>query len=182
MRSQILLVTLILFSCIGLIQQDEPPDELMNPLTFQNSSTERVSKRYISHEPIQVEHDQDFEAVAIAGNGSGSNPYILAGWEISGSTTWGTALRDAGKQPGEVIVISMDYSEQNLDWVSEGWVYALVGQPLYEECYRAVELLIDVLHGKEIEFANPYPAPLITADEVDTYYAYGERVRSRWKD
>jgi ribose transport system substrate-binding protein len=99
----------------------------------------------------------------------------------AGSTTWATALMDAGKEPGDVKVISMDYSEQNLDWVSDGWVLALVGQPLYEETYRAVELLIDMLHGKEIEFTNWYPAPLITIDDVDKYYAYGERVLERWK-
>jgi len=99
----------------------------------------------------------------------------------AGSTTWATALRDAGKQPGDVKIISMDYSEQNLDWVRDGWVYALVGQPLYEETYRSVELLIELLEGNDIEFANWYPAPLIQAADVDTYYDYGVRVRDRWE-
>jgi len=99
----------------------------------------------------------------------------------AGSTTWATALRDAGFEAGDVTVISMDYSEQNLDWVSEGWVYALVGQPLYEETYAAVEMLLEILQGHEIDFANDYPAPLIFADDVDQYYAYGERVVERFK-
>ena len=93
----------------------------------------------------------------------------------AGSTTWATALRDADFAPGEVKVISMDYSEQNLDWVKDGWVSALVGQPLYEETYKAVELLVDLLHGEDIEFANLYPAPLIQADSIQKYYDYAAR-------
>ena len=99
----------------------------------------------------------------------------------AGSTTWATALRDAGKEAGEVAVISMDYSEQNLDWVRDGWVLALVGQPLYEETYAAVEMLVEIMKGGQVEFANDYPAPLIFADDVDQYYAYGERVVERFK-
>jgi len=93
----------------------------------------------------------------------------------AGSTTWATALRDADFAPGEVKVISMDYSEQNLDWVKDGWVSALVGQPLYEETYKAVELLVGLLHGEDIEFANLYPAPLIQADSIQKYYDYAAR-------
>lgn len=93
----------------------------------------------------------------------------------AGSTTWATALRDADFEPGEVVVISMDYSQQNLDWVKDGWVHALVGQPLYEETYRAVELLVDILHGEDVQFANIYPAPLIQADTIHKYYDYAAR-------
>ena len=69
----------------------------------------------------------------------------------------------------------MDYSEQNLDWVRDDWVYALVGQPLYEETYRAVELMVDLLHGEEIQYANIYPAPLIQKDTIHKYYDYAAR-------
>jgi len=70
----------------------------------------------------------------------------------------------------------MDYTRVNLDLVKAGWVYAVVGQPLYEEVYRDVELLIAALKGEEVQFANTMDSPIITADMVDKYYGYADRV------
>lgn len=146
--------------------------------------TERMKELCPGIEVYEPEEEGFEPAAAIAKAAAilNAHPDITGAYSTTGagSTTWATALRDADKEPGEVVVISMDYSEQNLDWVSDGWVYALVGQPLYEECYRSVELLVDLLHGEEIDFVNWYPAPLIQIDDVDTYYAYGQRVSERW--
>jgi len=132
--------------------------------------------------PPEEELFEPSAAIAKAAAILNAHPDITGAYSTTGagSTTWATALRDAGHEPGDVFVISMDYSEQNLDWVSQGWVGALVGQPLYEETYRAVELLIDLLEGEDVDFANWYPAPLIMKNDVDKYYDYGVRVRERW--
>ena len=90
--------------------------------------------------------------------------------------TWGKAVEQAGKEKGEVVIIGMDYTRPNLDMVKAGWVYALVGQPIYEETYRCVELLIANLKGEKVEFDNVYPSPIITIDDVDKYYGYADRV------
>jgi len=92
------------------------------------------------------------------------------------ATSWGKAVEQAGKQPGEIVIIGMDYTRENLDLVKAGWVYALVGQPIYEETYRCVELLVANLKGEKVEFSNTYPSPIITIDDVDTYYGYADRV------
>jgi hypothetical protein len=55
-------------------------------------------------------------------------------------------------------------------------VYAVVGQPLYEETYRCLELLVLALKGEEVPFANVMDSPIITADMVDKYYGYADRV------
>jgi ribose transport system substrate-binding protein len=146
--------------------------------------TEHIKELCDGIEVLEPEEEGFEPATAIAKAAAilSANPDITGAYSTTGagSTTWATALGDAGNGPGDVVVISMDYSEQNLDWVSQGWVTALVGQPLYEETYQSVELLIDLLHGEEIQFANIYPAPLIQKEDVDTYYAYGERVKGRW--
>ena len=135
---------------------------------------------------VLVPQEEGFEPSASAAKASAiltANPDLVAAYSTTGAgaTTWMTAARDAGKQPGDIIIISMDYSEQNLDLVRDGWVYALVGQPLYEQSWRGVELLIDILHGRAVEYINWYPAPLIFAADVDIYYDYGKRVNLRWK-
>jgi ribose transport system substrate-binding protein len=135
-------------------------------------------------EVLEAEEEGFEPAAAIAKAAAilSAHPDITGAYSVTGagSTTWATALRDAGYQPGDVVVISKDYSEQNLDFVRDGWVHCLVGQPLYEETYRAVELLVELLKGNEIQFRNDYPAPLIFAADVDKYYEYGTRVTERW--
>jgi len=159
------------------------PNDIETPAV--NAFTARMEELCPGIEGFPPEEEGGEPAAAIAKAAAilTAHPDITGAYSTTGagSTTWATALRDAGKEPGDVMVVSMDYSEQNLDWLSQGWVYAIVGQPLYEETYRAVELLVDLLHGEEIQFANWYPAPIILAEDVDKYYAYGERVRQRWK-
>lgn len=141
--------------------------------------TARMEELCPGIEVLEPEEEGFEPATAIAKAASiiSAHPDVKGAYSTTGagSTTWATALRDADFEPGEVPVISMDYSEQNLDWVADGWVLALVGQPLYEETYRAVELLVDVLHGEQIEYANMYPAPLIQEDTIHKYYDYAAR-------
>jgi ribose transport system substrate-binding protein len=103
------------------------------------------------------------------------NPDITGAFSTTGNgpTTWARAAEDASKEG--LIVISMDYTRPNLDLVKEGKVYGLVAQPLYEEFYKSVELLTDILDGKEIEYLNLLPAPIVTAADLEKYYAFNDR-------
>jgi len=102
------------------------------------------------------------------------NPDITGAFSTTGNgpTTWATAADETGKK---IVIISMDYTRPNLDLVKEGKVYALVAQPLYEEFYKAVELLVKVLNGEKIEYRNLLPAPIITAKDLDKYYEFNDR-------
>jgi len=110
-----------------------------------------------------------------------ANPDIVGALSTTGNgpTTWSSAAADTGFEDGEIVIISMDYTRPNLDLVREGKVYALVGQPLYEEFYEGVFLLDRLLRGEEIEFENEYRAPIITVDDLDTYYALNDEVESK---
>lgn len=128
--------------------------------------------------PPELEGGDQPSAIAKAGAILTAHPDIKGAYGTTGGspTTWAKALEQAGRKPGEVIVVGMDYTRPNLDLVKAGWVYALVGQPIYEECYRAVEILVAKLKGEPVEFNNVYPSPIITAADVDKYYGYSDRV------
>jgi ribose transport system substrate-binding protein len=106
-----------------------------------------------------------------------ANPDLSAAFSTTGAgaSNWTKALQDLGYEKGRVKVAGMDYSRQNLDYVKSGWVAFLVGQPLYEEHYKAVECLVNKLKGNPCPLQNPFPAPLITTENINTYYGFNDR-------
>jgi ribose transport system substrate-binding protein len=144
------------------------------------SFTEQMGVRCPDVEVLQpeLEGGDPPSAIAKAGAILTAHPDIAGAFGTTGGspTTWAKALEQAGRDPGDVIVIGMDYTRPNLDLVKAGWVYALVGQPIYEETYKCVELLVAELKGEPVAFDNYYPSPIITAADVDKYYGYADRV------
>ncbi len=106
------------------------------------------------------------------------NPDIKAALSTTGAgpTTWARAAEETGRKDGAIVIISMDYTRPNLDLVKAGKVYALVGQPLYEEHYQAVVMLDKILRGEKVPYENPLPAPLITKADLDKYYQLNDKV------
>ena len=96
-----------------------------------------------------------------------------------GPLMWMNALKETNHEPGDIIVIAMDAVEENLDTVRDGWVYALVAQPGYEENYEAVRTLIAHDNGEKVEENQLLPAPIITKDEIGPYYEVVERVKEK---
>jgi ribose transport system substrate-binding protein len=107
-----------------------------------------------------------------------AHPEITAAFGTTGgsASAWAKALEQSGRKPGSTIVVGMDYTRENLDLVKAGKVTALIGQPLYEETYKALEILVANSKGQKINYANPLPAPIITVDNLATYYGYADRV------
>lgn len=128
--------------------------------------------------PPEIEGGDEPAAIAKAAAIITANPKLKGAFGTTGGspTTWAKAAEQSGQKPGDLVIIGMDYTRVNLDLVKAGWVYAVVGQPLYEEVYRDVELLILAMEGKEVPFANVMDSPIITADMVDKYYDYADRV------
>lgn len=128
--------------------------------------------------PVEEEGLDSPQAVAKAEALLTAHPEITAALSTTGggSTTWAQALKNKGYAPGQVKVVSNDYTRVNLDWVKSGWVQLLVGQPLYEENYQAVVLLVRQLKGEKVPFANKIPAAMVTKDNVDKYYGYADKV------
>jgi len=144
------------------------------------SFTEEYKLKCPDAEVLAPELEGGDQAAAIAKAGAilTAHPDIKAAYGTTGGspTTWAKALEQAGRKPGEVVVVGMDYTRPNLDLVKQGWVYAVVGQPIYEETYKAVEVLIANMKGEKVDFNNSYPSPIITITDVDKYYGYADRV------
>ena len=104
-----------------------------------------------------------------------ANPDIVGAFSTTGAgaSTWAGAIDNTGK---DIVCISMDYSEVNLDLVKEGKIYGLVAQPLYDAFYDAVEILDKHFRGESYEWANVVEAPIITSENVDEYYELTEYV------
>jgi ribose transport system substrate-binding protein len=98
------------------------------------------------------------------------NPDVTGAFSTTGNgiQTWSGAARKAGR---EVAIIGMDYIRQNLDIIKSGAAYGLVAQPLYEEGAKTAELAAALAEGKEVPYLNPLPAKVITAADLDPYYA-----------
>lgn len=98
------------------------------------------------------------------------NPEVNGAFSTTGNgiQTWSGAARKAGR---DVAIIGMDYIRQNLDIIKSGAAYGLVAQPLYEEGAKTAEIAAALAEGKEVPYLNPLPAKVITAADLDPYYA-----------
>ncbi|MCL4425534.1 MAG: sugar ABC transporter substrate-binding protein [Actinobacteria bacterium] len=109
-----------------------------------------------------------------------ANPDIVAALSTTGGgpTTWAGAQKDTGKK---IVAVGMDYTRVNLDLVKNGEIFAVVGQPLWEESYAAAELLDKTLRGEKPPYWTKLSAPFITKDKLAPYYSMLEKVEAAIK-
>ena len=98
-----------------------------------------------------------------------ANPDIVGALSTTGGgpTTWAGGQKETGVP---LTAIGMDYTRVNLDLVDNEEVYAVVGQPLWDESYTAAQLLKKMAAGEQVPYWTEQPAPVITKADVDTYY------------
>jgi ribose transport system substrate-binding protein len=95
-----------------------------------------------------------------------------------GPTTWAGAQKETGRK---IVAVGMDYTRVNLDLVKSGEVYAVVGQPLWEESFGAAELLDKAARGEKVPWWTKLPAPFITKDNLDPFSALLDKVEAALK-
>jgi ribose transport system substrate-binding protein len=95
-----------------------------------------------------------------------SHPDLLGAFGSTGNSpiTWADAATKAGKKDGELVIVGMDATEGNLDYLDSGKVTAIVAQPLYEEAYKTMEYLDKVLRGGTVPAWTDLDAPIVTKD------------------
>lgn len=95
-----------------------------------------------------------------------SNPDIIGAFGTTGNSpiTWADAAAKAGYADGEILIVGMDATEANLDYLEKGKVAALVAQPLYDGAYKTVEYLDKIFHGESVPMWTDLEAPLVTKD------------------
>lgn len=144
------------------------------------SFTNRIKQNYpnIKVLPPEMEGFDPPQAIAKAVALLQRNSAITAAFGTTGGspTTWAKAVEQVGRKPGSVVIVGMDYTRANLDLVKSGQVSALVGQPLYEETYKALSLLVAHTKKQPVAYDNPFPAPIITIQDIEKYYGIADRV------
>lgn len=127
--------------------------------------------------PVEQEGLEPLEAMNKVAAIITANPDLKGAFGTTGGSinAWGKALQQAGKKPGDVILIGMDATQENIDMVRSGYAYALVNQPVYEENFMAVEILIANLKGEPFAYANPLPSAIVKADGLDALEALAKR-------
>jgi ribose transport system substrate-binding protein len=109
-----------------------------------------------------------------------AHPDLIAAMSTTGGgpTTWAGAQKETNKK---IIAVGMDYTGPNLQLLQDDQIYALVGQPLWEESYQCPNLLDQVRQGKTIPYWTKLPAPFITKAEAPKYADYVKQVEDAVK-
>jgi ribose transport system substrate-binding protein len=129
--------------------------------------TKTMNEKYPEVKVLAAEEEgfDPSKSIAKAGSILQAHPDIVAALSTTGGgpQTWAGAQKETGRK---IVAVGMDYTRVNLDLVKNGKVYAVVGQPLWEESVAAVELLDKVARGGKIPWWTQLPAPFITKDKT----------------
>lgn len=106
-----------------------------------------------------------------------AHPDVSAAFSSTGGgpTTWAGARKET-KRP--LLIVGMDYTRVNLDLVKNGEVFAVVGQPLWEESLGSAELLAKCAAKEKIPWWTKLPAPWIDKDNLTPFLKLLDRVEA----
>ncbi len=94
-------------------------------------------------------------------------------------TSWATAAEQTNRS--DLLLIGMDYTEQNIDLVKKGKVYAIVAQPLYDEAYMSADILDKLIRGITVPYYTKLEAPVVTKDGIAKYDDIVQKVKTWFK-
>ena len=116
--------------------------------------------------PVELEGGMVDSATAINLGIIQAHPDIIGAFGTTGNSpiTWADAATKAGYADGELVIVGMDATEGNLDYLEAGKVAAIVAQPLYEEAHKTMEYLDKIFRGEEVPEWTDLEAPIVTLD------------------
>jgi ribose transport system substrate-binding protein len=82
------------------------------------------------------------------------------------------ALRVNGYRPGEVIVTSIDGTNQAVELINSGYLYCTAAQPAYQMGYGCAEAAWNYLNGRAVQKLVELPCSPVSAGNVATYVGY----------
>lgn len=112
-----------------------------------------------------------------------SQPDVKAVYAFNGPIAIGAvqALRAAGKQPGDVMVLTTDMETETERLINEGWIEATVVSQPVNMARLAVQRAIEAAEGKDIPKETLTQASLISKSTVDAVDLSGQTVPDDWK-
>lgn len=96
----------------------------------------------------------------------------LKGWVLVGG--WATFTPPpgpfAGKKPGDLVVVSFDALQEQLEYVRQGYIHMLIGQKLWGWGYESVTMLRGMVkEGKKYPAVIDSGVDIVTKDNVEHY-------------
>ncbi len=95
----------------------------------------------------------------------------LKGWVLIGG--WGIFTPPPGpfaqKKPGDVVVIAFDALPEELDYLRQNYVHALIGQKLWGWGYESVRMLKEIKEGKQLPRVIDSGVDIVTKENVEEY-------------
>lgn len=116
--------------------------------------------------PVELEGGVVDSATAINLGIIQAHPDIIGAFGTTGNSpiTWADAATKAGYADGQLVIVGMDATEGNLDYLEAGKVAAIVAQPLYDEAHKTMEYLDKIFRGEEVPEWTDLEAPVVTVD------------------
>lgn len=107
-----------------------------------------------------------------------AQPNVKAIYAFNGPIAIGAvqALRAAGKQPGDVLVLTTDMEEETKRLIEEGWIQATVVSQPVTMARLAVQRAIEAAEGKAIPNESLTQASMITKSTVGNVDLSGQTV------
>ena len=127
---------------------------------------------------IAIGSGDDAKGISTASALLQGNPDVAVAFSTTtdGARWWSVSAQDVGIEKGKILIIGMDATRANLDLVKNGDVWMLVGQPVFEEAYFATSMIVNHLLGYPVPVNNDLPAPQVTLENVDDFYALLDKV------
>ncbi len=123
-----------------------------------------------------------FEAMNAMQDFIQAHPDIKAVYAFNGPIAIGAvqALRAAGKNPGDVLVVTTDLEEETSRLISEGWIQAtIVSQPV-TMARLALQRAVEAAEGKAIPKTTFTQESMITKSTLDSVDLSGQEVPADW--
>lgn len=100
-----------------------------------------------------------------------AHPDVTAAFSTTGGgcQTWTGAQSQTNKK---LTIMCMDYTQQNLDMINSGQVFAVVAQPLFAEGEKMADLLDAAINHASVSYYNPLDTAIVTKANVSTFTAY----------
>lgn len=151
--------------------------------TTENMAAEGFAKTLKEHFPmikVLPPMEEGFDTPAAISKAAAiiqGNPDLAGAFSSTGNgpITWAGAQKETGRK---IKIVSMNYTRANLDLVKNGEVFGLIAQPLYEQSIVAAELLDKAVRKEKIPWWTQLPAPFLTKDKLEPYYALLAKVEA----
>ena len=154
-------------------------------ISLHNAYLSELEKAPGGFEEVVVIHTAADQLVATQEwtNAFNTYPEINAGMNIDGFGGLGAAraMKELGKQPGDVMIIGIDDVPETLDAIRDGWLYGTMTQNFFRMGYEPVGWIKDYIANgaKPAQEVNDSGTMLVTKDNIETY-AVDMRDPTKW--